>query len=117
MCQCGSTYPRIDRIVGRTDDMVKVKGVNIFPAQIDTFLKDIKGVGSEYQVVIERIGFRDKLTLKVEVEDEFCTSSMKDLISNEFKNKIGVSAEIILCRIGELPRSEKKTKRIFDLRG
>lgn len=117
MCQCGSPYPRIDRIVGRTDDMVKVKGVNIFPAQIDTFLKDIKGVGSEYQVIIEKIDFRDKLTLKVEVEDEFYTDSMKELIFHEFKNKIGVSAEIILCRIGELPRSEKKTKRIFDLRG
>lgn len=117
MCQCGSPYPRIDRIVGRSDDMVKVKGVNIFPAQIDTFLKDIKGVSSEYQVVIEKDGFRDKLTLKVEVEDEFYTNSTKELIANEFKKKIGISAEVILCRIGELPRSEKKTKRIFDLRG
>ncbi|ADL42791.1 Phenylacetate--CoA ligase [Caldicellulosiruptor obsidiansis OB47] len=116
-CPCGSKYPRIDRIVGRTDDMVKVKGVNIFPAQIDTFLKDIKGVGSEYQVIIERIDYRDKLTLKVEVEDEYFISEMKELISHEFKNKIGVSPEVVLCRIGELPRSEKKTKRIFDLRG
>ncbi|ADQ04365.1 Phenylacetate--CoA ligase [Caldicellulosiruptor owensensis OL] len=116
-CNCGSKYPRIDRIVGRTDDMVKVKGVNIFPAQIDMFLKDIKGVGSEYQVIIERIDYRDKLTLKIEVEDEYFTSEMKELISHEFKNKIGVSPEVVLCRIGELPRSEKKTKRIFDLRG
>ncbi|BCS81532.1 phenylacetate--CoA ligase family protein [Anaerocellum diazotrophicum] len=116
-CSCGSMYPRIDRIVGRTDDMVKVKGVNIFPAQIDTFLKDIEGVGSEYQVIIERIDYRDKLTLKVEVKDEYFLSEMKELIFSEFKNKIGVSPEVILCRIGELPRSEKKTKRIFDLRG
>lgn len=116
-CKCGSTYPRIDRIVGRTDDMVKVKGVNIFPAQVDTFLKDIHGVSSEYQLIIEKVEARDKVILKIEVEDKYYSEGMKEFIAHEFKNKVGILPEVVLCKIGELPRSEKKTKRIFDLRG
>ncbi|MEZ0535765.1 phenylacetate--CoA ligase family protein [Caldicellulosiruptoraceae bacterium PP1] len=115
-CKCGSSYPRIDRIIGRTDDMVKVKGVNMFPAQIDSLLKDIDGVSCEYQLIIERIDSREKVTLKVETETNTNNKELISSIQHQFKNRIGLSPEVELLRIGELPRSEKKTKRIFDLR-
>lgn len=67
-CPCGSPYPRIDTLIGRTDDMTKVKGVNIFPSQIDELLQDIPGASSEYQVMIDHLNGKDIMTLFVEAE-------------------------------------------------
>lgn len=115
-CKCGSPYPRIDIILGRTDDMVKVKGVNIFPSQIEEMLKDIKGASSEYQVMIDHLNGKDILTLFVEKEAGVDREQLKEEISYMFKTKIGIAAVIKPVAIGDLPRSEKKSTRIYDNR-
>ena len=116
-CEYGSHHPRIDTIVGRTDDMVKVKGCNMFPAQIEEVINFTEGTSSEYQMMIEAINGRDVITLLFETvltgEDrERCERELEAI----FKAKIGCTPEAKGVPIGELPRSEKKTKRIFDSR-
>ena len=116
-CEHGSHHPRIDTIVGRTDDMVKVKGCNMFPAQIEEVINFTEGTSSEYQMMIEAINGRDVITLLFETaltgEDrEKCERELEAI----FKAKIGCTPEAKGVPIGELPRSEKKTKRIFDSR-
>ncbi|MDD4797731.1 MAG: phenylacetate--CoA ligase [Eubacteriales bacterium] len=115
-CRCGSPYPRIDTILGRTDDMVKVKGVNIFPSQIDELLRDIRGASSEYQVMIDHLNGRDILTLFVEVEAQANRQQLEAEIQDAFRQRVGLTANIKPVDIGELPRSEKKATRIFDNR-
>lgn len=115
-CPCGSPYPRHDVIVGRTDDMVKVKGVNIYPGQIDELLRDIKGVSSEYQVVIKHINGKDEMTLRVEKEQNCFDSGLREMVVDQFKKKVGIHIESEIVELGELPRSEKKSKRILDYR-
>ncbi len=115
-CPCGSQFPRIDTILGRTDDMVKVKGVNIFPSQIDAMLSAIPGSSSEYQFMLDHMNGRDIATLFVELEDGVDHEIMERIIGETFKAKIGISVTVKPVAIGELPRSEKKSTRIFDNR-
>lgn len=116
-CPCGCKYPRIDSILGRTDDMVKVKGVLIYPAQVDNVLKEVEGVSSEYQVMIDHFDGRDRLTLFFETplpEEE-----RKDLeyrVMTHFKERVGIICVPKAVSMGELPRSEKKSTRIYDNR-
>ena len=116
-CPCGRSYPRIDVILGRTDDMVKVKGVNIFPGQIDDLLKELEGASSEYQVFIDHAEGKDQMTVFVETaldgeRKKAMEKSMKDL----FKTRIGLTIVPKAVSIGDLPRSEKKSTRIYDYR-
>jgi phenylacetate-CoA ligase len=106
----------IDRIMGRTDDMVKVKGVNIYPGQIDIVLKSCKGVSSEYQVHISHEDGRDIFKLKVEHRPDCDANTVALSVSETFKHKIGIKIEVEAVALGNLPRSEKKSKRIFDYR-
>lgn len=115
-CPCGSKHPRIGTILGRTDDMVKVKGVNIFPSQIEEMLSGVDGASSEYQVRIEHTNGKDVLTLIVEVEQGADKAVTACAIGKAFKGKIGIAAEIQTVNMGELPRSEKKSKRVYDYR-
>ena len=115
-CPCGSEFPRIDTIIGRTDDMVKVKGVNIFPSQIDEFLKGVPGASCEYQVIIDHLNGRDSLTLFVETENGVDRKEMEKTLAEQFKQKIGIIVNVKPVGIGDLPRSEKKAHRIFDNR-
>lgn len=115
-CPCGSPYPRIDTLIGRTDDMTKVKGVNIFPSQIDELLQDIPGASSEYQVMIDHLNGKDIMTLFVEAEPGADRQILGANIGMTFKAKIGISISVKPVVIGELPRSEKKSTRIFDNR-
>lgn len=115
-CACGSKFPRIDTILGRTDDMVKVKGVNIFPSQIDAMLSSIPGASSEYQFMLDHMNGRDIATLFVELEAGVDHDIMERIIGETFKAKIGISVNVKPVAIGELPRSEKKSTRIFDNR-
>lgn len=116
-CAYGHKHPRIDTIVGRTDDMVKVKGCNMFPAQIEEVIKFTDGASSEYQVMIEAINGRDVLTVLFETELEGeARTACEEQLAAIFKAKIGCTPEAKGVAIGELPRSEKKTKRIFDSR-
>ena len=116
-CPCGLKHPRIDTLTGRTDDMVKVKGYNMFPAQIEEVIKFTEGTSSEYQVMIEAVNGRDVLTVLFEtpLEGEEKTRCEEQLAAI-FKAKIGCTPEAKGVPMGELPRSEKKTKRIFDSR-
>ena len=115
-CPFGSPYPRHDRIVGRTDDMVKVKGVNIFPGQIDSLLSSLPGASSEYQVHIDHFNGKDRLRLRFEKEPEVDAKTLEDTVVRSFKNRIGITIAADAVEIGVLPRSEKKSKRIFDER-
>lgn len=115
-CECGLSYPRIDRIIGRTDDMVKVKGVNIYPGQIDEILRNVDGASSEYNVVINHIDGKDTMTLKVEKEAEAFAAKISDMVTHLFKTKIGIQIQTEVFELGELPRSEKKSTRIYDYR-
>jgi phenylacetate-CoA ligase len=116
-CPCGSPFPRIDTLIGRTDDMVKVKGVNIFPAQIEEIIKFTDGASSEYQVMIDHLEGKDIMTVFFETEAQ---GDARDRIERNmesiFKGKLGMTPKAKAVAIGELPRSEKKTKRIFDNR-
>ena len=116
-CPCGRHYPRIDVILGRTDDMVKVKGVNIFPGQIDELLHQLPDASSEYQVFIDHEQGRDRMTVFVETAlgqeaRRGFEKEMKDL----FKSRINITIVPKAVSLGELPRSEKKSTRIFDYR-
>ena len=116
-CPCGSRYPRIDIITGRTDDMVKVKGVNIFPAQFDEILSKIPAAGSEYQIMIDHLDGKDLITVFFETKipkDERATVEKE--VMKGLKESIGVTVIPKAVDIGDLPRSEKKTNRIFDNR-
>jgi len=115
-CPCGSPYPRIGTILGRTDDMVKVKGVNIFPSQIDELLKGIDGASSEYQVMIDHMNGKDIVTLFVEKEADADSEQLAIIIEHLFKTRIGITVIVKPVGIGDLPRSEKKSTRIYDNR-
>ena len=115
-CPCGSKYPRIDTILGRTDDMVKVKGVNIFPSQIEEMLKNVKEASSEYQFMLDHMIGKDICTLFVEVNAGVNKKEAAKIILQEFKAKIGIHTNVKPVDIGELPRSEKKSTRVFDNR-
>ncbi len=115
-CPCGSPYPRIDTLTGRTDDMVKVKGVNIYPGQIEDMLKEVEGPSSEYQVMIDHLNGKDILTLFFETEYMDEKKSIEHNVKKYVKERIGLTIVPKAVPIGDLPRSEKKTKRIFDNR-
>lgn len=116
-CECGSPHPRIDIITGRTDDMVKVKGVNMFPAQIEKVIAFTDGTSSEYQVMIDHMMGHDIMTVFFETaatgEDREAVERNLEAI---FKVKIGMTPVAKGVPVGDLPRSEKKTRRIFDNR-
>ena len=115
-CTCDLPYPRIDRIIGRSDDMVKVKGVNIYPGQVEDVLRGIDGVSSEYQVMIDHLNGRDIMTLFFEMEPGADRDTVETAVRAEFKIKVGLLIEPKGVAIGDLPRSEKKSTRIFDNR-
>ena len=115
-CPCGRKYPRIGQIVGRTDDMVKVKGCNIFPSTIEDLLKNVEGASSEYQVLIDHNDGKDELTLSVEAIDGVDRTKLAQNIAYMFKEKIGMTPVVKCVGLQELPRSEKKTARIIDKR-
>ena len=115
-CTCGLDFPRIDRIIGRSDDMVKVKGVNIYPGQVEDVLREVDGVSSEYQVMIDHMNGRDIMTLFVEINEGADPMLVERAVRDIFKLRVGLLIEPKAVSLGELPRSEKKSTRIFDNR-
>lgn len=115
-CPCGSRYLRIDRILGRSDDMIKIKGVNIYPGQIEDLLKETPGASSEYQIRLSRKEGREQMLLIVEGEKGVDLTALPGVVVGKFKHKIGVTIEARAVPVGTLPRSEKKSKRVFDER-
>ena len=115
-CPCGRKYPRISQIMGRSDDMVKVKGNIILPSTIEDVIKSVPGTSSEYRAVIEHVDGKDQMTLFVEVEGGTDRTEAALGIQYFFKQKYNLTPKVEVVGIGELPRSEKKTKRIEDKR-
>ena len=119
-CPCGSIMPRHDRILGRSDDMIIFRAVNIYPGQIDHVLSGINGIGSEYQIHLDRgKDGKDNMRLKVERDQGVESDQDKGLskiIGDEIKKQIMVTPKVELVDYGSLPRSERKTKRVFDNR-
>ena len=115
-CPCGSKYPRIDVIMGRTDDMVKIKGVNVFPSQIEEVLHDFPETSSEYQIRISHLDGKDTMRLYVETNGSVDFRDLSERIAVAIKSKIGFTPLVKVVELGVLPRSEKKTKRVIDER-
>ncbi len=117
-CKCGCRYPRLDIIKGRSDDMFKIHGVNMFPAQVEEMLGKVDGATSEYRVTLahEDDENRDVFLLTVEGEGRVKFEEMAKEIQNVFKTYIGATPRVTVVPIGTLPRSEKKTKRVTDYR-
>ena len=116
-CPCGSRFPRIDIITGRTDDMIKVKGVNMFPAQFEETLATMKDATSEYQIMIDHLEGKDIITVYFETPAQ---GEQREAAEKEFQEKIKSKLNVTIVPkavdLGYLPRSEKKTNRIFDNR-
>ena len=117
-CKCGSHYPRLDTVKGRSDDMFKVHGVNMFPSQVEEILGMVDGVSSEYNINIahdESIN-RDVILVTVEAEGRVNFDKTGDTIRELFKSKLSVTPKITVVPVGTLPRTEKKAKRVIDHR-
>ncbi|SFM32936.1 phenylacetate--CoA ligase family protein [Methanolobus profundi] len=118
-CKCGCPFPRIDRLLGRTDDRIKIKGVNVYPGQIEDVILRVEGVSSEYQIILERESGRDSMLFRVEIEnaDDPENNKLRSRQMNKaFHDFIGVSVDVECVPVGALPRSEKKSKRVIDNR-
>lgn len=117
-CSCGRCYPRIDIIKGRSDDMFKVHGVNMFPGQVEELLQNVDGVSSEYAITIAHDDDknRDIMIITVEAEGRVDFEKTAKTITGLFKSRIGVTPKVTVVPVGTLPRSEKKTKRVTDYR-
>jgi phenylacetate-CoA ligase len=119
-CSCGSILPMHDRLLGRSDDMFIIRAVNIYPGQIDHILSNTKGVGSEYQIHLDqKEDGKDYMTIKVErTEGGHPTEdlTLARSIEEEIKKQILVSGKVEIVNYGTLPRSERKSKRVFDNR-
>ncbi len=121
-CPCGRTHPRIDRIMGRSDDMLIIRGINVFPSQIEEVLVKIEEVSPHYQLIVEREHNLDILTVMVEVNQKVFSDEIKGLeqsekkIRDEIENVLGISVRVKLVEPLTVERSEGKAKRIVDKR-
>ena len=121
-CACGRTLHRMERLTGRTDDMLIIKGVNVYPTQIESVLFEIEGTEPHYQLIVEREGRLDKVTVKVEVVESIFFDQMKKqrLLVEEIKKRmateLGISVDVKLVEQKSLERFEGKAKRVIDKR-
>ncbi|MBQ1487930.1 MAG: phenylacetate--CoA ligase [Lachnospiraceae bacterium] len=117
-CKCGCKYPRLDVIKGRSDDMFKIHGVNMFPSQVEEMLAKVEGATSEYRVTLAHDDDKncDVFLLTVEGEGKYSFDDMAKKIAYVFKTYIGATPKVTIVPVGTLPRSEKKTKRVTDYR-
>ncbi|MBQ8921661.1 MAG: phenylacetate--CoA ligase [Oscillospiraceae bacterium] len=115
-CPCGRSYPRIDVIQGRTDDMMKIKGVNVFPKQIEEVLAAFPEISSEYQIRISHLDGKDTMRIYVETNGHVNFDDLSHRIAEKVKSRIGFTPIVKVVEIGVLPRSMKKTARVIDER-
>ncbi len=120
-CACGRTTCRMENLSGRSDDMLKIRGVNVFPGQIEEVVLSIPELGPHYEIIVEREGYTDKLTVRVELNKETDSFAELQRIENATRSKLkvilGLDAKIKLESPNTLQRFEGKAKRIKDLRG
>lgn len=121
-CPCGRTHRRIERIKGRTDDMMILKGVNVFPIQIEKKLMEIPGVGTNYLIILDQADYTDQMTVKVEVQQAFFRGDLGQLealrrrIVEELRSEILITPKVDLVEPDSLPKSEGKAVRVIDNR-
>jgi len=121
-CRCGRTVARMHRISGRTDDMLIIRGVNVFPSQIESILMQVEGVEPHYEIVVDRKGTLDEIEFRVEVTEALFSDEIRKLeavqkkIRNEIESVIGISIKVTLVEPKTIARSEGKAKRVKDLR-
>ena len=121
-CSCGRTHPKISRILGRADDMIVVRGINVYPSQIEHVLMNIPEVGDHFQVIITRNGTLDEITVRVEMRDEIFTGELSDFrriqekIVRALQKELNIRVNVDLVERGTLERFKGKAKRVLDLR-
>ena len=118
-CSCGRSYPRLDTIRGRSDDMFKIHGVNMFPSQVEEILGSVDGVSSEYKIDIahDNNSNRDIIMITAEADGRVDFMMAADKIRSLVKSRFNVTPKVAVVSLNTLPRSEKKTQRVFDHRG
>jgi phenylacetate-CoA ligase len=122
LCKCGRTHVRMERVSGRSDDMLIIRGVNVFPSQIESVLMNIEGVEPHYLLIVDRQGNLDTLDVQVEVNEKVFSDEIKNLqslsrrIEKEIKDLLGVNAGVKLVEPKSLQRSEGKAQRVIDKR-
>jgi len=121
-CPCGRTHPRVQRIQGRVDDMLIIRGINVFPSQVEYTLMTIPEVGQHFQIVVDRKGALDEMLVRVELNPESFSDKITDLIQvqqkveHRLRNALNVNAYVELVEPGSLPRYEGKSKKVIDKR-
>ena len=119
-CKCGRTFCRMENLSGRSDDMLKIRGVNVFPSQIEEVILSVEELGPHYEIILEREGYLDKLTVKVELAQFTDSFATLEKITKEVRSKLkiilGLDAKIMLESPNTLQRFEGKAKRVKDLR-
>jgi phenylacetate-CoA ligase len=123
-CRCGRVLVRMERITGRSDDMLIIRGVNVFPSQIEAVLLNIKGIEPHYQLIVDRIDQLDTLEVQVEVSENLLAESgevrvlqnMERRIVKDMKDYLGISAKVKLVEPKSLQRFEGKASRVMDKR-
>ena len=121
-CACGRTMRRMQRVMGRSDDMLIIKGVNVFPMQIETVLFEVEGVEPHYQIIVDRENHTDRITVLVEVMESIFFDEMKkqrmviDRIKSRLASALGLQVEVKLVEEKTLERYEGKAKRVIDRR-
>jgi len=121
-CACGRTHMRMKRVRGRTDDMLIIRGVNIFPSQIETVLMQIEGISPHYQIIIDREGGMDVMEIQVEVSEEMFSDRIRgleqwqELIQGEIESYLGIGVKVALVELRSIARSEGKAVRVIDNR-
>lgn len=120
-CACGRTFVRMSKPMGRTDDMLIIRGVNVFPSQIETVLLQT-GQSPNYQIIVDRVGALDTLEVQVELSEEQFSDRVSDIsrverdLTERLKSLLGIAAKVTLVSPGTVPRSEGKAKRVVDKR-
>ena len=121
-CTCGRTTVRMEKVTGRADDMMIIRGVNVFPTQIESVLLQYGEVEPHYMIYVDRINNLDRMEIKIEMTSAFFSDSIKEIekierrLNNDVQSALGISAKITLVEPRSLPRSEGKAKRVIDSR-
>ena len=121
-CACGRTHARMMRVGGRSDDMLKIRGVNVFPSQIEYVIMGFPEVAAQYQIILDRPGALDTFAIKIELTERTANDTkanlniLKTRILEKIHNITGLSPNLDLVKPGEIPRTEGKAKRVLDLR-
>jgi phenylacetate-CoA ligase len=122
VCACGRTMRRMEKVLGRTDDMLIIRGVNIFPSQVETILLQYHDTAPHYQLIVTRDGALDNLEVKVEISEKMFSDEMKqlhafrDMLQHRIDSALGIRSKLTLIEPGGMERFIGKAKRVLDLR-